>query len=93
MAADLEAEAEPEGWGEEAELNLEEGGCKGAQSCMPSNHTHLFTEGAESKETDVIEGEEGGGWEVEEALELPPDLVRFLLPGLWSVPIFCCIVM
>eukprot|EP00731_Ephydatia_muelleri_P009629 Em0005g215a len=57
MAADLEAEAEPEGWGEEAELNLEEEGAV-----------------AESKETDVIEGEEGGGWEVEEALELPPDL-------------------
>ena len=58
MAADLETEVEPEGWGDDAQLNLEEDGTV-----------------AESKETgDVIEGEEGGGWEVEEPLELPPDL-------------------
>ena len=53
---------------------------------MPSSLTHFIADGtvAESKETgDVIEGEEGGGWEVEEPLELPPDLVSsFLSPAI-----------
>ncbi|TSL47686.1 Coatomer subunit alpha [Bagarius yarrelli] len=61
MAADLDMDAPGgEGWGEDAELHLDEDGFMDAQE-------GLGEEGALGKE-------EGGGWEVEEDLDLPPEL-------------------
>uniref|UniRef100_A0A4W5JY78 COPI coat complex subunit alpha n=1 Tax=Hucho hucho TaxID=62062 RepID=A0A4W5JY78_9TELE len=61
MAADMDVDAPGgEGWGEDAELQLEEDGFMDAQD-------GLGEEGGAAKE-------EGGGWEVEEDLDLPPEL-------------------
>ncbi|XP_059357563.1 coatomer subunit alpha [Carassius carassius] len=61
MVADLEMDASGgEGWGEDAELHLDEDGFMDAQE-------GLGDEGAIGKE-------EGGGWDVEEDLDLPPEL-------------------
>uniref|UniRef100_A0A4W5KDK5 COPI coat complex subunit alpha n=1 Tax=Hucho hucho TaxID=62062 RepID=A0A4W5KDK5_9TELE len=62
MAADMDVDAPGgEGWGEDAELQLEEDGFMDAQD-------GLGEEGGAAKE-------EGGGWEVEEDLDLPPELL------------------
>ncbi|KAF3857928.1 hypothetical protein F7725_011129 [Dissostichus mawsoni] len=59
MAADADMEAPGgEGWGDDAELQLDEDGFMDAQD-------GLGEEGVK---------EEGGGWEVEEDLDLPPEL-------------------
>ncbi|CAB1326504.1 unnamed protein product [Coregonus sp. 'balchen'] len=61
MAADMDVDAPGgEGWGDDAELQLEEDGFMDAQD-------GLGEEGGAAKE-------EGGGWEVEEDLDLPPEL-------------------
>ncbi|KAG7248287.1 hypothetical protein CRUP_002354, partial [Coryphaenoides rupestris] len=61
MAADLDMEAPGgEGWGQDAELQLDEDGFMDAQD-------GLGDDGGLVKE-------EGGGWEVEEDLDLPPEL-------------------
>uniref|UniRef100_A0A673L6L9 Coatomer subunit alpha-like n=1 Tax=Sinocyclocheilus rhinocerous TaxID=307959 RepID=A0A673L6L9_9TELE len=61
MVADLDMDASGgEGWGEDAELHLDEDGFMDAQE-------GLGDEGAIGKE-------EGGGWDVEEDLDLPPEL-------------------
>uniref|UniRef100_A0A8C7RB55 Coatomer subunit alpha n=1 Tax=Oncorhynchus mykiss TaxID=8022 RepID=A0A8C7RB55_ONCMY len=61
MAADMDVDAPGgEGWGEDAELQLDEDGFMDAQD-------GLGEEGGAAKE-------EGGGWEVEEDLDLPPEL-------------------
>lgn len=61
MAADQDMDAPGgEGWGEDAELHLDEDGFMDAQE-------GLGEEGALGRE-------EGGGWEVEEDLDLPPEL-------------------
>lgn len=61
MVADLDMDtAGAEAWGEDAELNLGEDGFMDAQE-------GLGDEGAIGKE-------EGGGWDVEEDLDLPPEL-------------------
>jgi len=63
MAADLDMEAPGgEGWGEDAELQLDEDGFMDAQDGLG--------------EDGGLVKEEGGGWEVEEDLDLPPELVR-----------------
>uniref|UniRef100_A0A8B9L4E3 Coatomer alpha subunit C-terminal domain-containing protein n=1 Tax=Astyanax mexicanus TaxID=7994 RepID=A0A8B9L4E3_ASTMX len=61
MAADLDMDAPGgEGWGEDAELHLDENSFMDAQDGLGD---------------DVGVGkEEGGGWEVEEDLDLPPEL-------------------
>uniref|UniRef100_A0A671WFX1 COPI coat complex subunit alpha n=1 Tax=Sparus aurata TaxID=8175 RepID=A0A671WFX1_SPAAU len=60
MAADMDMDAPGgEGWGDDAELQLDEDGFMDAQE-------GLGDEG--------IGKEEGGGWEVEEDLDLPPEL-------------------
>uniref|UniRef100_A0A671KAG7 Coatomer subunit alpha n=1 Tax=Sinocyclocheilus anshuiensis TaxID=1608454 RepID=A0A671KAG7_9TELE len=61
MVADLDMDTSGgEGWGEDAELHLDEDGFMDAQE-------GLGDEGAIGKE-------EGGGWDVEEDLDLPPEL-------------------
>ncbi|TRY81974.1 hypothetical protein DNTS_030981 [Danionella cerebrum] len=61
MVADLDMETSGgEGWGEDAELHLDEDGFMDAQE-------GLGDEGAAGKE-------DGGGWDVEEDLDLPPEL-------------------
>uniref|UniRef100_A0A673WU37 Coatomer subunit alpha n=1 Tax=Salmo trutta TaxID=8032 RepID=A0A673WU37_SALTR len=61
MAADMDVDTPGgEGWGEDAELQLDEDGFMDAQDA-------LGEEGGAAKE-------EGGGWEVEEDLDLPPEL-------------------
>ncbi|KAK7944327.1 hypothetical protein WMY93_000055 [Mugilogobius chulae] len=62
MAADLDMDAPGgEGWGEDAELQLDEDGFMDAQEAF----------GDEGMSKD----EGGGGWEVEEDLDLPPELL------------------
>ncbi|KAJ8268561.1 hypothetical protein COCON_G00137330 [Conger conger] len=58
MAADLDMDAPGgEGWGEDAELQLDEDGFMDAQEVVDDGGK-----------------EDGGGWEVEEDLDLPPEL-------------------
>ncbi|KAM9719470.1 coatomer subunit alpha [Menidia menidia] len=60
MAADLDMDAAGgEGWGDDAELTMVEDG---------------FVDAQEGFGDEGIAKEEGGGWEVEEDLELPPEL-------------------
>ncbi|KAJ0011557.1 hypothetical protein NQD34_012532, partial [Periophthalmus magnuspinnatus] len=62
MAADLDMDAPGgEGWGEDAELQLDEDGFMDAQEGFGED-------GA------LVKDEGGGGWEVEEDLDLPPEL-------------------
>jgi len=67
LAADIDIDTVgTEGWGEDAELQLDEDG---------------FVEATEGLGDDALgKGqEEGGGWDVEEDLELPPELVHGVL--------------
>ncbi|KAM7379705.1 hypothetical protein PAMP_005239 [Pampus punctatissimus] len=60
MAADLDMDAPGgEGWGDDAELQLDEDGFMDAQDGLGD---------------DGVVKEEGGGWDVEEDLDLPPEL-------------------
>uniref|UniRef100_A0A8C7Z830 Coatomer subunit alpha n=1 Tax=Oryzias sinensis TaxID=183150 RepID=A0A8C7Z830_9TELE len=59
MAADLDMEAAGgEGWGDDAELNMDEDG---------------FMDAPEGLDEGMVK-EEGGGWDIDEEVELPPEL-------------------
>lgn len=89
MAADLDMDAPGgEGWGEDAELHLDEGQCVSLSVCLdvlwwcwylfrPRRSADGFMDAQEGLgEEGALGKEEGGGWEVEEDLDLPPELVN-----------------
>lgn len=88
MAAELDMEAPGgEGWGEDAELQLDEGEppmfsslnhsvcLLSVNMCVCVSDGFMDAQEGFGDEGAVVK-EEGGGWEVEEDLDLPPELVR-----------------